>query len=77
MPLCRENATDSCADSGFVDTLVDHFSEEAKKYIERVLELPPIKEWIAEAIRENTRERLHEEEAIGGRKVLRDLRDEA
>ncbi|KAH8893358.1 glutathione S-transferase [Thozetella sp. PMI_491] len=56
---------------------VDYMSEPAKKYIERMLELPPMKQWLADAIKETGRERLHEEEAIQGRMVLEDLRTTA
>ncbi|KAL0942896.1 glutathione s-transferase [Colletotrichum truncatum] len=48
-------------------------SPEAVAYVERLLEHPAVKQWIEEGIAETAREPDHEEDAVRGRKILKDL----
>ncbi|KAK1835434.1 hypothetical protein QBC39DRAFT_341367 [Podospora conica] len=48
--------------------------EEARGYVERVLTLEGVTEWVEEAIKEVVREPKHDEQTIAGRKVLADYR---
>jgi len=49
-------------------------SESARAYADHLLELPPMKEWIAEALKEPWREVGHEEELRRAGTIIEDLR---
>ncbi|KAK0754595.1 glutathione s-transferase domain-containing protein [Schizothecium vesticola] len=53
---------------------VEFLGEEARGYVERVLELEGVKEWVADAVKEVNREPNHDEQTIAGRQVLADYR---
>lgn len=46
---------------------------EAVAYVERLLEHPAVRQWIAEGIAETGREPMHEEDVLRGRRVIQDL----
>ncbi|KAK3326272.1 hypothetical protein B0H66DRAFT_550528 [Apodospora peruviana] len=53
---------------------MDLLGEKSKQYVDMMLGLPEMVEWVGDALKETGRDVLHDEDSIGGRKVLADLR---
>ncbi|KAM7189648.1 hypothetical protein V8F20_010082 [Naviculisporaceae sp. PSN 640] len=48
--------------------------EKVREYIQRILDLPELKEWVEDALKETAREPVHEAECLEGKELLEDLR---
>lgn len=55
--------------------IMDWVSAPAREYAGRLLEVPAVKRWVAEALQEQFRNEWKEQDCIRGRKVLADLRE--
>lgn len=48
--------------------------EKVRQYIQRILDLPELKEWVGDALKETAREPVHDAESLEGKELLEDLR---
>ncbi|KAM7218961.1 hypothetical protein V8F06_005697 [Rhypophila decipiens] len=58
----------------YVNSIEYITDDKVKEYVQRILSLPELKEWVDEALKETIREPVHDEESLEGKKLLEDLR---